>query len=59
MRWNRFPVPLIHARGEESVVHLQTTPLTPADVLLVGKVHTAVRLWMNAKRTLAKMMVIA
>lgn len=42
VRWNRFPVPLIHVRGEEYVVRLQTTPLTPVGVPLAGKVYVCV-----------------
>lgn len=42
VRWNRFPVPHIHVRGEGCVVHLLTTPLTLVDVLLVGKVCVCV-----------------
>lgn len=38
VRWNRFPAPLIPVRVAECVVHLQTTPLTPVDVPLAGKV---------------------
>lgn len=44
VRWNKFPVPLIHVRGVECVVHQQITRLTPVDVQLVGKVHAAVRM---------------
>lgn len=43
VRWNRFPVLLIHVRGEECVVQLQTTPLTLVGVPLAGKVR--VYLW--------------
>lgn len=43
VRWNRYPVPLSHVRGEECVVHLQTTLLTPVDVLLAGKVCVYLR----------------
>lgn len=36
-------MPLIHVKEEEYVIHLQTTPLTPVDVPLVGKVDVFLR----------------
>lgn len=48
-------MPLTHVKREESVIQLQTTPLTPVDVLVVGKVRAAAKMWMNAERTHAKM----
>lgn len=40
MSW--FPVLLIHVRGGECVVQLQTTPLIPVAVLLGGKVCVSI-----------------
>lgn len=38
MKWNRFPVLLIHVREEECVFHLPITCPIPVDVHLGGKV---------------------